>query len=91
MSNENNAPENCLDCAFHKVQRDPDPYDWFCDDDEKTICTKTSTGDGEYRTITSGNRPYQTRRESLRPRRCPLLKKADVTIIPPVSTESKPN
>jgi hypothetical protein len=64
---------NCLDCPFHKVLRDPDPHDWFCDDDEKTICTKViNPKTGQHKVVTSGNRPYQTRKESMVPDWCPL-------------------
>jgi hypothetical protein len=32
----------CTDCPEHKVIIDPDPYDWFCDDDEAIVCTLTT-------------------------------------------------
>ena len=31
---------SCLDCPHHKVIADPDPDDWFNDDDCATVCTK---------------------------------------------------
>lgn len=58
------------ECPSHRVRMDPDPDDWFCDDDEKVVCLKA--GD---RTITCANRPYQTTRELQRigvPEWCPL-------------------
>lgn len=58
---------NCLDCPHHQTQRDPDPDDWFCADDEKVVCLKTK------RTITNGCRPYQTRKECSVPSWCPLI------------------
>lgn len=30
--------KNCLECPAHEVQSDPDPHDWFCDDDVKLFC-----------------------------------------------------
>jgi hypothetical protein len=30
--------ENCLDCPHHKIILDPDPTDWFNDDDEAVFC-----------------------------------------------------
>ena len=60
--------ENCVDCPFHEVQPDPDPDDWFCDDDVKVVCTKAK------KNITVACRPYSTRRECSIPRWCPLKK-----------------
>ena len=61
--------ENCMDCPAHRVEADPDPDDWFCDDDEKVVCTKAN------RNITVSCRPYQKRRDcSPIPDWCPLRK-----------------
>jgi len=60
---------NCLDCPFHEVRRDPDPDDWFCIDDVKVVCL---TGE---RNVTEGCRPYMTRKESEIPDWCPLIPK----------------
>lgn len=38
--------DNCMDCPHHLVRPDPDPDDWFCDDDEKVVCTQVQTKDG---------------------------------------------
>lgn len=57
---------NCIDCPFHKVLSDPDPDDWFCDDDVKVVCTKAS------KNITVACRPHHIRRESAVPIWCPL-------------------
>jgi len=62
---------NCIDCEFHKVERDPDPHDWFNDDDVKVICTKTKR---KKNTITVACRPHHVRKESSIPDWCPLLK-----------------
>jgi hypothetical protein len=29
---------NCMDCPHHQVVADPDPTDWFCDDDIAVLC-----------------------------------------------------
>ena len=34
------AMENCIDCPNHLVINDPDPDDWFCDDDVAVVCIK---------------------------------------------------
>lgn len=63
---------NCIDCPFHEVQRDPDPDDWFNDDDVKVVCKKTKRADNE---ITNACRPYRIRAESAIPKWCPLIKR----------------
>ena len=60
--------KNCLDCPHHSQRRDPDPNDWFCDDDMKVVCTKTTPE----RVVTSAERPYNLRRECAVPPWCPL-------------------
>lgn len=57
---------NCIDCPFHQVKSDPDPNDWFNDDDVKVVCSKTD------KTITVACRPYRIRQESETPEWCPL-------------------
>jgi len=58
--------ENCMDCQYHKVLSDPDPHDWFCDDDEKVVCEKSN------KNITVACRPYNKRKECVTPTWCPL-------------------
>lgn len=36
----NESSEYCDSCQFLKFEADPDPHDWFRDDDQKAICTK---------------------------------------------------
>ena len=75
----------CIDCPHHKVIPDPDPYDWFCDDDCAVVCTLTKNKSketqssyladmSEYRRITVSCRPYNIRKESETPSWCPLKK-----------------
>ena len=61
--------ENCMDCGYHRVYSDPDLEDWFCDDDEKVVCTKIN------KNITVACRPYNKRKECETPEWCPLLNK----------------
>lgn len=78
-------PKNCLDCAFHKVIPDPDPFDWFNDDDQAVVCTKKKqkkdleskyrADQQEFKTVTVSSRPYKLRKESETPKWCPLNKK----------------
>lgn len=57
---------NCTRCPNHRVLPDPDPNDWFCDDDVKVVCTVAD------RNITSACRPYRIEHESTVPDWCPL-------------------
>ena len=57
--------ENCIDCSHHHIQDDPDPHDWFCDDDVKVFCTKAK------RNITVACRPHHIRKECEVPDWCP--------------------
>lgn len=58
--------KNCTDCPFHQVMPDPDPNDWFCDDDVKVLCKKSN------RLITSACRPYNVKKECDIPEWCEL-------------------
>lgn len=60
---------NCTECVFHSIQSDPDPNDWFCDDDLKNVCTKCN------KCITVACRPHHIKIESKIPDWCPLIKK----------------
>lgn len=57
---------NCIDCPLHSVLPDPDPDDWFNDDDMKVVCNLAK------KEITSACRPYNLRKESDIPNWCPL-------------------
>jgi len=48
----------CISCSFAKFERDPDPYDWFCDDDTKIICTAGK----KQRQVCGGVRPYELKK-----------------------------
>ena len=61
---------NCMDCPHHLALPDPDPEDWFNDDDERVVCTQ----DGTRKEITSMCRPYNKRKECETPDWCPLKK-----------------
>ena len=76
--------ESCLDCPFHKIISDPDPNDWFCDDDKAVVCIKSKNNDQnlkskyatdrqEFKPISVGNRPYQIKKELIKiPTWCPI-------------------
>ncbi len=55
----------CQDCPNCKILPDPDPDDWFCDDDVKIFCTKLN------KTIASSLRPYEVKDIKI-PEECPL-------------------
>lgn len=73
--------EKCTQCASHIVEPDPDPEDWFCDDDVKVRCVRSSAlYRGNFRKepyITVGCRPYRIKDEADIPDWCPLLKRDD--------------
>ena len=62
---------NCSECPHHEVLPDPDPDDWFNDDDVKVVCKKTKRKDN---VITTACRPYNIKKETDIPKWCPLLK-----------------
>jgi len=73
-----------MECPFHKVIADPDPHDWFNDDDMAVVCTKMPNDKQnkkslyaaerqEFRTINVAMRPYQIKKENIKiPTWCPL-------------------
>lgn len=60
---------NCIDCTSHQVLPDPDPSDWFCNDDVKVICKVNG------KQITCACRPYHIRKECDIPDWCPKVNK----------------
>lgn len=62
------AYKNCTDCPAHNILPDPDPDDWFCDDDVKVVCEHMRG-----KNITVACRPYNIRKECAVPSWCPLL------------------
>jgi len=77
------VPTSCLDCPFHKVIPDPDPEDWFCDDDVAIVCLKTKNdrynlkskyqADKQpFKCVTVACRPHHIKKESDTPDWCPL-------------------
>ena len=75
--------KNCLDCDNHKIIADPDPDDWFCDDDKAVVCkistnpkqdlsSKWKSDHHANRSVTRSCRPYNLREESTVPEWCPL-------------------
>jgi hypothetical protein len=62
--------DNCADCGSHKIYPDPDPSDWFCDDDVKVRCEANG------QMITVGCRPHRVRQECETPEWCPKKAKA---------------
>jgi Fe-S-cluster containining protein len=60
------SKKTCIDCPSHEVLSDPDPYDWFCDDDVNVVCKKNG------KNITVACRPYQIRKECEIPEWCPI-------------------
>ncbi|MCA9354880.1 MAG: hypothetical protein KC877_05150 [Candidatus Kaiserbacteria bacterium] len=75
--------DNCLDCPYHQVISDPDPDDWFCDDDQAVVCTQAANPKRQlssryaadlspYRVVMPAIRPYNLRKEAVTPSWCPL-------------------
>lgn len=73
--------KSCMDCADHEVVADPDPDDWFCDDDCAVICkaareeptkgSKYAADSSSFRRVTVSCRPYNLRKETQVPDWCP--------------------
>lgn len=61
---------NCTKCPDHVVLSDPDPNDWFEDDDVKVICKAMKN-----KSITVGCRPYNIKKECSTPKWCPKIGK----------------
>lgn len=59
----NRVVKYCTSCNFMKRELSPDPYDWFCDDNEVYVCGVTNKILSEY------NRPYE---KQIAPNDCPL-------------------
>ena len=55
----------CNDCPHHEFLPDPDPHDWFNDDDKKLVCHKIKG------VIEGALRPIECR-EYKRPSYCPF-------------------
>lgn len=62
-------PKYCIECAFHRIIKDPDPYDGFCYDDVALVCTKVKnekqnlsskymSDRSEYEVVSCSERPY---------------------------------
>jgi len=58
----------CVDCKYSEIKADPDPDDWFCQDDQKIVCMAEN-----HRVIDCALRPYQTKNVES-PDWCPLKK-----------------
>ena len=67
---------NCTECIHHQVVRDPDPSDWFNDDDVAVLCNLSTrdTNSGRARRITRACRPYNVEKECSVPSWCPMRK-----------------
>jgi hypothetical protein len=77
--------DNCAKCPHQEVLPDPDPFDWFCDDDVKVKCNLSrSAYEGNERKepyITVGCRPFNVgnKYETSIPNWCPVSKKEKET------------
>lgn len=69
----------CIQCQYHKIVPDPDPDDWFNDDDEAILCTVIKSGINDksysgipypFKMISGSNRPYETKKVE-KPEWCP--------------------
>jgi len=74
--------KTCMDCNYHKVIKDPDPKDWFCDDDCAVVCilkendnrkeiSEYSSDMNPYKCITCSCRPHHVKKETTIPKWCP--------------------
>ncbi len=74
--------ETCISCKYHLVIADPDPNDWFCDDDVAVVCKNTKNDDQNldsvylsdrhvFKSITRSCRPHKIEKETKIPKWCP--------------------
>lgn len=54
----------CSECPYGKFEPDPDPFDWFCDDEEKIYCEKLN------KYVAESMRPWEA--ETYVCGRCPI-------------------
>lgn len=96
------APANCMDCPESSVIPDPDPDDWFCDDDCAVVCRKTpnekrnttsrhAAEQSQYRAVTVACRPYNRRREADRPEWCPMVPNVEAQGREPAQQAKRPS
>jgi len=64
--------KNCTECGEHVVLPDPDPNDWFNDDDVKVVCRITK------REITVACKPYNIKDECEAPDWCPKKNNSNI-------------
>ncbi len=73
---------SCVDCPAHQIIKDPDPTDWFNDDDVAVVCTETEHANrnpgsryhadrSPHRPVAVGCRPFYAEREAQVPKWCP--------------------
>jgi len=73
---------SCMDCSEHEVINDRDPHDWFCDDDVAVVCKLVKNEAkaygslhpsdwNDFKSITTGCRPYNMKKEATVPTWCP--------------------
>lgn len=82
-SKANMKTKTCMKCPNHLVVCDPDPTDWFCNDDKAVLCKlmkndknvqyyTASLGYFKYKPITTSCRPHHLIQETSIPKWCPL-------------------
>lgn len=75
--------KTCMDCPHHLVINDPDPNDWFCDDDKAVVCklkdndkqdtqSKYLSDRHPNKVVEPSIRPYKLREEAIVPEWCPI-------------------
>lgn len=76
---------DCTQCPYYGTGRDPDPNDWFCDDDQFGYCTRvindTCKPDSKYvsdrsphKVLYRSCRPYEVKTVKI-PEWCPMRSK----------------
>ena len=77
--------KSCVSCKSHKIIADPDPSDWFCDDDVALVCTLVKNRNrksksryladkNEFKSVMVSMRPYMVEKETPIPDWCPKRK-----------------
>ena len=76
---------DCSQCPHYTTAADPDPNDWFCDDDQYGFCTITpndarnpnsqyQSDRSKFKTLYKSRRPYEVGKLPV-PEWCPMRKK----------------
>jgi hypothetical protein len=65
--------KSCIQCVNHRLEAEPDTYDWFMGSDQKVVCKIAQKPVARWLTVFEVRKPE----ESPIPNWCPLLKQEE--------------